>query len=86
VSANPDLLLDKLAQQVLVGPAQDIWFSILQTQPVAADYLDQACQMFLIQSALSALALIFSPTALGKDHQRILNMLGIKKAAMPRVV
>ena len=43
-------------------------------------------ELKLIQIELPGGERRFSLTALGKDHQRILNMLGIKKVALPRVV
>ena len=47
------LTLGELAQQVLVGPAQDIRLDILQAQAVLVEHLDQLVQVVIADDALA---------------------------------
>ena len=52
------LALGELAQQVLVGPAQDVRLRVVQPQAVAVQHLDERDQPVIIEDPLAALALV----------------------------
>ena len=83
------LALGELAQQVLVGAAQDVGLRVVQPQAVAVQHLDERDQPVVVEDALAALALVVvldvqGAVQVGVEAHRLAKRIG-DELAQPAV-